>query len=115
MAVSSNCKLQLRTVNFEKMHLEIVTPEAIVLKAEVEALKVPGHNGEFQMLNNHAPIVSTLTEGDLKIELSSSSHKVIEDLSSDFRKDKSNANVLFFHIKGGVLELKDNKAIVLAD
>lgn len=40
------------------MYLEIVTPEAVVFGAEVEAVKVPGIDGEFQMLNHHAPIVS---------------------------------------------------------
>lgn len=95
------------------MQLEIVTPEAVVFKAEVEAVKVPGTDGEFQMLNNHAPIVSTLTEGEVKINLASGSSGVLEDLSAEFRKEGD--KVLFYPIKGGVLEMKDNKAIILAD
>ncbi len=42
------------------MILEIVSPDATLLNTEVEIISVPGVNGEFQMLNNHAPIVSLL-------------------------------------------------------
>ena len=49
------------------MILEIVSPEATLLKTEVELISVPGINGEFQMLNNHAPIVSLLGKGNVKI------------------------------------------------
>lgn len=94
------------------MYLEIVTPEAVVFGAEVEAVKVPGISGEFQMLNHHAPIVSLLTEGEVKINLASGT-EMNKKLSADFRKEGT--NVLFYPIKGGVLEMRDNKAIVLAD
>ncbi|MCP9198951.1 F0F1 ATP synthase subunit epsilon [Gramella sp. BOM4] len=96
------------------MYLEIVTPEAVVFRAQVDAVKVPGHDGEFQMLNNHAPIVSTLTEGEVKINLAAgSSNEVKRKDQSGFRTEGS--NVVYYAIKGGVLEMKDNKAIVLAD
>ncbi|HHC78448.1 MAG TPA: F0F1 ATP synthase subunit epsilon, partial [Flavobacteriia bacterium] len=49
------------------MILEIVTPEAILFTGEVESVAVPGINGEFQMLNNHAPIVSLLQKGEVRI------------------------------------------------
>ncbi|PTX44746.1 F-type H+-transporting ATPase subunit epsilon [Christiangramia gaetbulicola] len=98
------------------MYLEIVTPEAVVFRAQVDAVKVPGHDGEFQMLNNHAPIVSTLTEGEVKINLSSGSQNEVKrkDLTG-FRTEASEPDVLYYTITGGVLEMKDNKAIVLAD
>ncbi len=98
------------------MYLEIVTPEAVVFRAEVDAVKVPGHDGEFQMLNNHAPIVSTLTEGDVKINLTAGSQNEIKRKDqAGFRTESSEADVLYYTIKGGVLEMKDNKAIILAD
>jgi F-type H+-transporting ATPase subunit epsilon len=98
------------------MYLEIVTPEAVVFRAKVDAVKVPGHDGEFQMLNNHAPIVSTLTEGEVKINLAAGSENEVKSKDkSGFRSETSEPNVLFYTIKGGVLEMKDNKAIILAD
>ena len=95
------------------MYLEIVTPEAVVFSAEVDAVKVPGHDGEFQMLNNHAPIVSTLTKGEVKINLAGGASP--EKLHKTVRKSSSDSKELFYDIDGGVLELKDNKAIILAD
>ncbi|SHG00356.1 F-type H+-transporting ATPase subunit epsilon [Salegentibacter echinorum] len=98
------------------MYLEIVTPEAVVFKAEVDAVKVPGNEGEFQMLNDHAPIVSTLTKGDVKIQLAAAANAEFEEeLSDAFRKESGKGNVYYYTIKGGVLEMKDNKAIILAD
>ena len=49
------------------MHLEIISPEKTLFKGEVESILFPGTYGDFQVLNNHAPIVSTLTKGKVKI------------------------------------------------
>ncbi len=49
------------------MFLEIVTPEASIFQGDVESVIVPGVVGEFQILNNHAPIVSLLKEGKVRI------------------------------------------------
>ena len=49
------------------MYLEIISPEATLFTGEVDSVKVPGSAGDFQMLNNHAPIVSTLKKGIVKI------------------------------------------------
>lgn len=92
------------------MYLEIVTPEAILFSSEITSLSVPGINGEFQMLNNHAPVVSVLKEGVVKIESSNFT------LSDKFKSKFGNENgKLTFAISSGTLELNDNKAIILAD
>ena len=52
------------------MHLEIVTPEHKVFSGEVVSVQLPGNEGLFQVLNNHAPIISTLTKGSVKVEFS---------------------------------------------
>ena len=49
------------------MYLEIISPEKTLFKGEVESVLFPGTYGDFQVLNNHAPIVSTLTKGKVKI------------------------------------------------
>ncbi len=91
------------------MVLEIVTPEQTIFKGEVESVSVPGVDGQFQMLDNHAPVVSLLTKGAVKIF---GNVNVPKDMSSRFQKADGTTN---FSITGGVLEMKDNKAIVLAD
>ena len=50
------------------MHLEIVTPEASLVSGEVTSVTVPGMDGEFQMLNNHAAIVALLVEGKVSFD-----------------------------------------------
>ena len=49
------------------MYLEIVSPEATLFSGEVTSVAVPGVNGEFEMLTNHAPIVSILKSGNVTI------------------------------------------------
>ena len=92
------------------MYLEIITPEAILFSGEVTSVAVPGVSGEFEMLNNHAPIVSLLKEGFVKIY---GDIKLEEDVEDKFEKDKNNGTWL--SINSGTIEMKDNKIIVLAD
>lgn len=93
------------------MHLEIVTPEATLFTGEVTSVSVPGVNGEFEMLNNHAPIVSILKAGHIKIfgEIS-----LKEDVQDKFLKSQ-NRNGYWLSINSGTIEMKDNKVIILAD
>ena len=78
------------------MLLEIITPEKKVFQGEVNSVQLPGTNGKFEILNNHAPIISTLVKGHVR---------VIDD----------NNNVELFEINGGVIEMQNNKIIVLAE
>jgi F-type H+-transporting ATPase subunit epsilon len=92
------------------MYLEIVSPERTLFNGDVESVLVPGSDGSFQMLDNHAPIVSTLIKGTVKIlgEIS-----VSEDLSDVFSNVSSNETHL--SISSGVVEMKENKIIILTD
>jgi F-type H+-transporting ATPase subunit epsilon len=92
------------------MYLEIVSPEATLFSGDVTSVTVPGINGEFQMLQGHAPIVSLLQEGNVKVEGSIS---IDEAYESKFSKDATGKTIL--SITSGTIELKDNKVIVLAD
>ncbi|WP_405563009.1 FoF1 ATP synthase subunit delta/epsilon [Polaribacter sp. Asnod6-C07] len=97
------------------MFLEIVTPEAILFSSEVDSLSVPGIDGEFQMLNNHAPIVSVLKEGTIKIHIHSQVNIEFDDLHGKLIADEADDKILTLAINSGTLELNDNKAIILAD
>jgi F-type H+-transporting ATPase subunit epsilon len=93
------------------MFVEIVSPETTLFKGEVESLYVPGINGEFQMLNNHAAIVSLLGKGQVKL--------IGQNLSFDETNvnkfEKLDARTFGISINSGTLEFNNNKAIVLAD
>ncbi len=92
------------------MLLEIVTPEAVLFSGEIDSVAVPGINGEFQMLNNHAPIVSLLQGGAIKIY---GSIEIEEEFEEKF--SKGDKGVTLLPISSGTIELKENKIIILAD
>ncbi len=92
------------------MKLEIISPEAVLFSGEVTSVTVPGVDGEFQMLNNHAAIVSVLTKGKIKIDTNAfQSSTQFED---KFAKEN---NKYILSISSGTLEMKDNKAVILVD
>ena len=66
------------------MILEIVSPEATLLHTDVDLVSVPGINGEFQMLNNHAPIVSLLVEGSVRFKGATSSAITCDYIAASF-------------------------------
>lgn len=91
------------------MLLEIITPEAVIFNDKVEVVSLPGVNGEFQILNNHAPIVSTLKKGLVKIK---GPFEKTESLEKMFSKKE---NVWSLSIDSGTVESKDNKVVILID
>lgn len=78
------------------MHLEIITPEKKLFTGEVKLVQVPGSSGSFEILTNHAPIISTLDVGKIKII-------------------NPEGETKFFDIGGGVIEAKQNNIIILAE
>ncbi|POS02937.1 F-type H+-transporting ATPase subunit epsilon [Flavobacterium croceum DSM 17960] len=90
------------------MILEIVSPEAKLFSGEITSITLPGVDGSFQILNNHAPIVSILEKGVLKIVTSSTN----ENLT---KFNKVDGQTYTLNINSGTIEMKDNKVIVLVD
>ncbi|GCD79982.1 F0F1 ATP synthase subunit epsilon [Schleiferia thermophila] len=91
------------------MNVEIVSPEGKVFSGQAKAVQLPGTNGLFQILDNHAPLISTLTSGSIKLEISEKT----ADLPSVFEKTSGSQYLL--PIKGGVVEVLANKVIILVD
>lgn len=78
------------------MQLKIITPEQLLFDGEVDLIQVPGAKGTFEVLKNHAPIISTLVRGRVKVKI------------SDGKEE-------FFDIPGGVIQVKQNDIIVLTE
>ena len=72
------------------MQLEIITAESQLYSGEVTSVKLPGMDGEFEILNNHAPVISTLDKGIIR---------VIDN----------NNKTENFEVNGGVIEMKNNR------
>jgi F-type H+-transporting ATPase subunit epsilon len=75
--------------------LEIITPEKRLYEGKVKLVQVPGAKGSFEVLKNHAPIISTLTRGKIKV------------ITEDDRKE-------FIEINSGIIEVKANMITILA-
>jgi F-type H+-transporting ATPase subunit epsilon len=93
------------------MKLDIITPESGIFSGEVTAVSLPGKDGIFQVLNNHAPVISALSEGILSIDLES---PLSEEQKNEAIEIESPEKISV-KIKGGVAELTNNKLIVLAE
>jgi F-type H+-transporting ATPase subunit epsilon len=76
------------------MELDIITPEKKIYSGKIKLVKLPGTKGSFEILKNHAPIISTLEKGRIKII----------DMQNDIH---------FFDISDGVVEASANKIVVL--
>ena len=92
------------------MYLEIISPEATLFTGEVESLSLPGTNGSFQVLENHAPIVSTLQAGNVKIR---GAIRISKQVQSQFKTVSKDETLL--PISSGTVEMRDNKIILLSD
>ena len=77
------------------MNLEILTPDKKVYEGEASSVTLPGTLGQFEILNNHAPIISTLEDGKLII--------------------RNSGKEEVFLIQGGVVECLNNVVTVLAE
>jgi F-type H+-transporting ATPase subunit epsilon len=96
------------------MRLEIITPDKKLFEGQVDAVSFPGIDGSFQVLKGHAPIISSLKEGKIKVNLSND-EKEIDMLSGEIENDPSNNRIIRLGIKGGVVEMQNDHIIVLAD
>ena len=77
------------------MHLEIITPDKKIFAGKVNLVQVPGTKGLFEILEYHAPLISTLEKGRIKI--------------NDGGHDR------YFNITGGLIEVNNNVVIILAE
>ena len=95
------------------MQLEIITPETRIFSGEATAVQFPGLDGSFQVLNGHAPIISALAAGTVKVDLVDAfqeTAKTTKNITAE-----NGGKVIKVAIKGGVMELQNNKIIILAE
>jgi F-type H+-transporting ATPase subunit epsilon len=79
------------------MKLNIISPDNVIFEGEnIHLVQLPGIDGSFEIMNNHAPLISVLKKGNVKVVI----------------KDKENQ---FFEINGGVIEVLNNKVLILAE
>jgi F-type H+-transporting ATPase subunit epsilon len=78
------------------LHLEIITPEKILFSGEIQLIKLPGSLGYFEIMVNHAPLISTLMQGKIKVK-------------------EKNGVLTYFDINSGLAEVANNEIKVLVE
>lgn len=78
------------------MNVEIITPDTTLFKGEAILVQLPGAEGSFEVLQHHAPLIAILQQGRIKLQ-------------------HPEKNLSFFDIKGGVMEVHDDKVLILAE
>lgn len=76
------------------MKVEVITPDKVLFSGEAISVKLPGSGGSFEALANHAPLISSLDRGDVVVRTASGNET--------------------FAITGGIVEIVNNKVVVLA-
>jgi F-type H+-transporting ATPase subunit epsilon len=79
-----------------ELNIEIVTPYKVTFSGGAKSITIPGTLGSFQVLFNHAPLISTFETGLVKVNI-------------------DNNKILFFATGGGTVEVNNNNVLVLAD
>ena len=93
------------------MNIKILTPEFVVFEGDVKSVLLPGKNGDFHIMKDHAAIVASLINGKVKVF----TNEIDEKYAKNFTKENEKESVFSFPVKSGVIEFSNNKVIILAE
>ena len=93
------------------MNIKILTPEFVIFEGDVQSVLLPGKNGEFHIMKDHAAIVTSLNGGKIKVY----TDQIKEEYSQHFTRENEKESVFSFVMKSGVIEFSNNKGIILAE
>lgn len=95
------------------MNIAVLTPEREIFKGSISSVKVPGVKGKFQVLNNHAPIVSALEEGKVELVTAAGGYTFFDSESNSKQSGTDTGKKLAFKIEGGFIEVLNNEIALL--
>lgn len=95
------------------MNIAILTPEKEIFRGTIKSIKVPGTLGQFQVLRNHAPIVSSLEKGKVEIVTSLGEYRYYDEESGNILTAEEAGRTITFNITGGFIEVLKNEIALL--
>lgn len=95
------------------MKISVLTPEREIFQGTVTSVKVPGTLGEFQILKNHAPIVSSLEPGVIHVVTAQGEYRYFDEESGEIKMAQEPGKALDFRIAGGFVEVLNNEISLL--
>lgn len=93
------------------MNIKILTPEFVVFEGDVKSVLLPGKNGDFHIMKDHAAIVASLIGGKVRVF----TNEIDDKYAKNFTKENEKESVFSFLVKSGVIEFSNNKGIILAE
>lgn len=97
------------------MILEVITPDEVLYKGNISQVILPGLDGSFGILDTHAPLISALTKGEVKVDQNVADNKDKKLYDGVLNEKHREDNQFTFPINGGVIEVFNNKVLVLAE
>ncbi len=96
------------------MNITILTPDREIFQGQIVSVKVPGSQGQFQVLRNHAPIVSSLNKGEVTVVTAAGEYRYYDSETSSIVTETQAGKTLKFQIAGGFIEVLNNEVSLLA-
>ncbi|HMR44724.1 MAG TPA: hypothetical protein PKC40_12860 [Saprospiraceae bacterium] len=97
------------------MHITVLTPDKKVFEGEITSVKVPGTLGQFQVLKNHAPIVSSLQEGAVEIVTAAGNYDFYDTETGTIQTANVPGAKIIYKISGGFIEVLNNEISLLLE
>ena len=95
------------------MQITVLTPDREIFEGDIQSVKVPGVQGAFQVLKNHAPIVSSLEAGEVTLVTGQGDYTYFDQQSRTEKVGSQSGVELRFSIKGGFIEVMNNQVALL--
>jgi F-type H+-transporting ATPase subunit epsilon len=94
------------------MTISVLTPDRTIFSGPITSVNLPGVEGSFQLLNNHAPLVSALSQGNVTIETGGGAYSFFDE-KADVTAEGTEARTLIFTIDQGFVEVLNNEVNLL--
>ena len=95
------------------MQISVLTPDRAIFTGAIKSITVPGAGGRFQILENHAPIVSALAKGRVEIVTAAGEHELYNAEAGKSEKSSATDRVIQFEVGGGFVEVLKNEISLL--
>lgn len=95
------------------MTIAVLTPDRKIFHGPINSVKVPGVLGEFQVLENHAPIVSSLEAGKVEIVTGDGEYTYYDEATEERKTSSHAGEKLIYRIEGGFIEVLNNEVSLL--
>lgn len=97
------------------MNITVLTPDKKIFEGPIISIKVPGTDGQFMVLKNHAPIVSSLEKGKVTIVTSKGEYEYYDSDSGDIIKKSEPGKKIIYNVTGGFIEVLNNEVSLLIE